>query len=186
MVGRAPSLLVLAVTVVLLSSCGESSSDPPSRPSPAGGVASKSALARLKSEANELLDGGPEAFRARLAELRGYPVVVNQWASWCGPCRFEFPFFRERALEYEGRVAFLGVDAQDSRSDAADFLGELPVPYPHYYDKDASIARLFRGGRAWPTTAFYGASGELVYTHQGAYANEAKLAEDIERYALGG
>jgi hypothetical protein len=60
------------------------------------------------------------------------------------------------------------------------------VPFPHYYDKDASVARIFGGGRAWPTTAFYDAKGELVKTHLGGYASEAKLDEDIRRYALRG
>ncbi len=50
----------------------------------------------------------------------------------------------------------------------------------------ASIARLFGGGRAWLTTAFYEASGKLTKTHLGAYATEAKLNQDIRRYALGG
>ena len=142
-------------------------------------------LREVRAQANQLLDGGPDAFRARLVELRGHPVVVYQWASWCGPCRYEFPFLRDQANKYGDRVAFLGVDSKDSREEAEAFLKELPVPFPHYYDQDASIARVFRGGRAWPTTAFYDASGKLVYTHAGAYASEAKLEEDVRRYALG-
>ncbi len=133
-----------------------------------------------------LLDGGPEAFKARLKRLEGTPVVVNQWASWCGPCRFEFPFFGSQAKRLEGKVVFLGVDSRDARNDARDFLRRHPVPFDQFYDHDASIARVFRGGRSWPTTAFYDAKGELVFTHQGAYPTEAALAEDIERYALGG
>ena len=135
---------------------------------------------------NGLLDGGPGAFKARLAELKGTPVVVNQWASWCGPCRYEFPFFRAQATKLKGEVAFLGVNAQDNRQDAVKFLKQQPVPFEHFYDKDATVARVFRGGRSWPTTAFYNAKGVLVFTHQGAYATEAKLAEDIRRYALDG
>ncbi len=141
-------------------------------------------LADLKAQENRLLDGEPEAFRERLAQLRGHPVVVNQWASWCGPCRLEFPFFRDQARKLEGQVAFLGVNSKDSREEAAAFLEQLPVPFPHYYDPDASIARVFRGGRSWPTTAFYDAKGELAFTHQGQYRSEADLAADIRRYAL--
>jgi thiol-disulfide isomerase/thioredoxin len=142
-------------------------------------------LRALARDAGRLLDGGSDAFEARLKRLRGYPVVVNQWASWCGPCRYEFPFFQRLAAKYQGRVAFLGVNSQDSRSDAEEFLREYKVPFPHYYDKDASVARVFGGGRAWPTTAFYD-RGELVLTRPGAYASEAKLDEDIRRYAFGG
>jgi len=143
-------------------------------------------LPGLQKQANQLLDGGPSAFRARLETLRGHAVVVNQWASWCGPCRFEFPFFAHQARKYSARVAFLGVNSQDSRASAGAFLKQQPVPYPHYYDPDGTVARVFRGGRAFPTTAFYGSSGKLVYTHIGAYATEAKLEEDIRRYALNG
>jgi cytochrome c biogenesis protein CcmG, thiol:disulfide interchange protein DsbE len=143
-------------------------------------------LRALERQAGQLLDGGKDAFEARVAQLRGHPVVVNQWASWCGPCRFEFPFFQRLAAKYAGRVAFLGVNSQDSRGDAEDFLREFPVPFPHYYDKDTSVARVFGGGRAWPTTAFYDKDGNVVKTHLGAYASEAKLEEDIRRYALGG
>jgi cytochrome c biogenesis protein CcmG/thiol:disulfide interchange protein DsbE len=143
-------------------------------------------LRTLALQANRLLDSGTEGFEKRLGTLRGYPVVVNQWASWCGPCRFEFPFFQRLTRKYEGRVAFLGVNSQDARGDAEAFLREFPVPFPHYYDKDTSIARLFGGGRAWPTTAFYDKRGKLVETHLGAYASEEKLDADIRRYALGG
>jgi cytochrome c biogenesis protein CcmG/thiol:disulfide interchange protein DsbE len=143
-------------------------------------------LRSLAVQANQLLDGGPEAFEQRLVKLRGYPVVVNQWASWCGPCRFEFPFFQSLASKYEGRVAFLGVDSQDDRAAAETFLEEFPVPYPHYFDPDAAIARVFEGGRAWPTTAFYNAEGELVRTHAGAYDSEESLESDLRSFALGG
>jgi cytochrome c biogenesis protein CcmG/thiol:disulfide interchange protein DsbE len=143
-------------------------------------------LRALERQANRLLDGGTDAFEAQLHKLRGYPVVVNQWASWCGPCRYEFPFFQRLAAKYRGRLAFLGVNSQDSESDAQECLDEFPVPFPHYYDKDTSVARLFGGGRAWPATAFYNAKGELVKTHLGAYASEAKLEQDIRRYALDG
>ena len=172
------------LAAAVLAACG---SDGPA-PDGTRSVARPSAggLAQLRVEANRLLDGGPEVFRARVEALRGHPVVVNQWASWCGPCRYEFPFFQRLAEKYDGRVAFVGVDSKDSRGDAAAFLKRHPVPYPHYYDKDASVARVFRGGRAWPTTAFYGKGGRLVFTHQGAYATEAKLEEEIQRYALDG
>ncbi len=56
----------------------------------------------------------------------------------------------------------------------------------HFYDRDGSIAPVFRGGRSWRPTAFYDATGELVFTHQGAYPSEQDLADEIERYALDG
>ncbi len=179
-------LLVVLTAAPALGACGSGDPDVAAPTSGATPFASADALAQLEAEAGQLLDAGPDAFRARLAELRGHPIVVNQWASWCGPCRFEFPFFRDQAEKLSGQVAFVGVNSQDSRSDAAEFLEQLPVPFPHFYDPDATVARVFRGGRSWPTTAFYNARGQLVFTHQGAYATEAKLAEDIQKYALDG
>lgn len=141
----------VAACAVALSACGGVA-----KVGSNGGAAPSSsraapALGRLHAQANLLLDGGISAFRSRLDSLRGVPLVVNQWASWCGPCRFEFPFFQRLARRYDGRVAFLGVDAEDARSDAAQFLKKLPVSYPHYFDENASIARTFGGGRSWPT-----------------------------------
>lgn len=139
-------------------------------------------LAAIESQAGDLLDGGPEAFEARLEELEGHPVVVNKWASWCAPCRAEFPFFAAQAEKRAGEVAFLGVNSSDNEADAASFLDELPVPYPSYEDPDLEVADVFNGVAAFPTTAFYDKAGELVYVKQGGYASEELLAEDIERY----
>ena len=111
--------------------------------------------------------------------------MVNQWASWCGPCRYEFPLFQRLAERYRGRVTFLGVDAKDNDDDARRFLARYPTPYGHLKDPDAKIARVFRGGRSWPTTAFYDSRGQLKYSHQGAYRDESQLDAYIRRYALG-
>lgn len=94
--------------------------------------------------------------------------------------------FRALALRYEGRVAFLGVDALDERAAAERFLARQPTPYPHVEDPDGSAARLAGGGRAWPTTSFYTADGRLEFVHQGAYPTARALEEAIVRYALGG
>ena len=71
-------------------------------------------LAALHDQQDELLPGGPEAFEGRLGELRGYPVVVNKWASWCGPCREEMPWFQRLSARLGKRIAFLGVNSNDS------------------------------------------------------------------------
>ena len=157
--------------------------------SPAAPTAARAAvagLAAVERDRNRLLDGGLDAFRARMRTLRGVSVVVNQWASWCGPCRLEFPFFQRLARRYRGRVAFLGVKSQDVADDARAFLREFPTPFPHYSDPDVDIAREFKGGRAWPTTAFYAADGSLGRTHLGGYGEEADLDADIRKWALGG
>jgi cytochrome c biogenesis protein CcmG/thiol:disulfide interchange protein DsbE len=113
-------------------------------------------------------------------------VVVNVWASWCGPCRFEFPHFQQAAADFGKRVAFLGVDKQDSDDAASTFLEEAPVPYPSYTDPDEEIADALGASLGLPDTAFYDRQGKLVYLKQGPYSDEAELRGDIERYALAG
>jgi cytochrome c biogenesis protein CcmG, thiol:disulfide interchange protein DsbE len=183
-------LLAFLLAGLVLGACGLSRQAPPSASSSGeprlGAPPSAPSLKRIKTQANELLDGGTEAFDRRLSSLRGHPVVVNQWASWCGPCRFEFPFFQRLAARYGDRVAFLGDDAEDSRDAAEQFLHDLPTPYPHYYDPDASIARSFGGGQGWPTTAFFNSAGDRTLIHPGAYANQDQLERDIKTYALHG
>jgi thiol-disulfide isomerase/thioredoxin len=139
-------------------------------------------LARLYAQGNMLLDGGVAAFERQLDDLRGYPVVVNTWASWCGPCRFEFPFFQSQAAKRGTEVAFLGVDSDDSEDAAETFLDEFPVPYPSFSDPDREITRLVKAPYL-PSTAFYGVDGGLEYTHIGGYASEDDLAAEIDRYA---
>jgi len=140
-------------------------------------------LARVYAERGRILDGGLAAFRARLRRLRGYPVVVNKWASWCAPCRTEIPLFRRQALARGRTTAFVGSNTDDTPSAARRFLREVPVPYPSFEDPDAEIARFFEGAIAFPATAFYDRRGQLSTVKQGVYASERELATDIERYA---
>ena len=181
---------LVAVLVIGLSQAHSGGSSEPKSAAPAGARVSKELvgapkpLARLHAQAGQLLPGGPAAFKARLAELRGYPVVVNKWASWCGPCRAEFPDFQKTSIEYGRRVAFMGVDANDNRDDAREFLEQLPVSYPSYEDPSNTIAQVFNGVAAFPATVFYDRKGKLAYIHQGQYLRGSQLTQDIERYAL--
>jgi cytochrome c biogenesis protein CcmG, thiol:disulfide interchange protein DsbE len=182
---KAPAALVLATVVAALSACG--SEEPKSAATQADFKAAlagaPAALAGLYRRPGEVLDGGPDAYRRQISALEGHPVVVNKWASWCGPCRFEFPFFQKQVAKRGKRVAFLGVDAEDSRDGARRFLDKFPVPYPSFYDPDSKIAKVFHGDRAFPTTVFYDRTGAVEYLKQGGYASEEALARDISRYA---
>ncbi len=180
-------LAVLVVCSLSLAACGSDeprSAAPENEASVERSLAGAPApLARLHRQANELLGGGAQAFERRLRELRGHPVVVNKWASWCPPCRAEFPFFQRQALERGREVAFIGVDSNDAEADARRFLRDFPVPYPSFEDPRLEVAAVFKAVQAFPATAFYDSKGELAFVHQGGYASERKLAEDIERYA---
>jgi cytochrome c biogenesis protein CcmG, thiol:disulfide interchange protein DsbE len=141
-------------------------------------------LAALRRRVNVLLGGGTKAFDAELRALRGHPVVVNMWASWCGPCRYELPLIQREAVKRGARVAFLGVNVMDDRDSALKLAARYPMPYPSFVDPRSTIAAGRFGSRALPVTAFYDARGRLAIVQQGQFASEAKLADAIDRYAL--
>jgi cytochrome c biogenesis protein CcmG/thiol:disulfide interchange protein DsbE len=179
--------LPVLVVGLLLAACG--GSEPKSAaPSQAeiqrafAGAAPK--LVALHNQANQLLGGKKSDFDARMQELRGYPVVVNKWASWCAPCRGEFPAFQQAGLRLGKRVAFLGLDGQDNDGNARKFLKDYPVTYPSYRDPDLKISSRIQAGIAFPTTIFFDKTGKLVYAHPGPYKTAADLITDIKRYSL--
>ena len=143
-------------------------------------------LAANRAQASQLIDGSTEALEAKLAELRGHPVVVNQWGSWCPPCRAEFPFFGESADAHAAEVAFVGVDIQDDRGAAEEFLEDFPVPYPSIYDPDADAVFSIGWTQVSPTTWFIDEEGEIVHQRPGAYANRDQLEEDLSGFLLEG
>jgi len=143
-------------------------------------------LAALHAQAAELLPGGLGAVRARLAALRGYPLVVNKWASWCVPCRSEFGAFQRVSVAQGRRVAFIGLDSGDSSlDDARAFLRSFPVSYPSYYDKSGQAGAAITDSAFTPVTVFYDSRG-MEYIRQGPYLSSAKLEQDVRRYALDG
>jgi thiol-disulfide isomerase/thioredoxin len=120
-----------------------------------------------------------------LNALRGYPVVLNAWAAWCPPCRTEFDLFASAATRFGRRVAFLGVDTNDTASDARAFLAQHPVSYPSYQLSSAQLAPL-APLQGMPTTIFIAPSGKVSNVHTGQYDTQTTLQNDIQRYALQG
>jgi len=139
-------------------------------------------LAKLYANGDALVPGGLDELNSKLASVRGYPAVVNVWASWCGPCRFEFPDLQKVASERGKKVAFIGVDTDDSDDAAATFLDELPLPYPSITDPDKQVFDEYNL-RGLPATAFYDSAGELQYVKQGPYTSEEQLRADIDKYS---
>ena len=97
----------------------------------------------------------------RLADLRGRPVVINFWASWCGPCKEEAPLFEDAYARYGDQAHFVGVNIRDARSDALAFLGEYELDYLHVRDEQLTIYDDY-GLTGQPETFFLDHEGVLI------------------------
>jgi cytochrome c biogenesis protein CcmG/thiol:disulfide interchange protein DsbE len=98
--------------------------------------------------------------RVRLRELRGTPLVVNFWASWCDPCRAEAKVL-EREYKRSDGVLFLGVDTEDATEDARDFIDQFALTFPHVRDNGRETRRDW-GVTGLPETYFIAADGRVV------------------------
>ncbi|HEX2088501.1 MAG TPA: TlpA disulfide reductase family protein [Actinomycetota bacterium] len=118
----------------------------------------------------------PARFRVLLGQLRGVPVVVNIWGSWCGPCLEEAPDLARVARELEGRVQFIGVDINDLRVPAQNFIRRFGWPYPSVFDQPGAI-RDALGLVGQPHTVVFDASGTRTLVHPGAITARQLRAE---------
>jgi thiol-disulfide isomerase/thioredoxin len=140
-------------------------------------AAATASPALVNVAAGPLLGGGTGALRS----LRGRPAVVNAWASWCPPCRAEFPILASVAAQYRGRVAFRGLDVSDGAGAARRFLAAHPLGYPSYRDDGGRLAQSLAPLQGLPTTYFLDARGRVTYVHTGPYTSAADLRRDVER-----
>jgi cytochrome c biogenesis protein CcmG, thiol:disulfide interchange protein DsbE len=185
------SAALLAMLGVGLAQLGHTTASPPNSKLTVKQVRERLAgtpepLAALHAQADEILPGGLTALRARLAALRGTPVVIDKWSSSCEPCRGEAPIFQHVSVSRGREVAFLGIDSNESnRSEALAFLRTFPVGYPSYYDPSGQAGIAITDSDFTPVTVFFNRSGS-EFIHQGPFASVAKLEAAVERYALDG
>jgi cytochrome c biogenesis protein CcmG/thiol:disulfide interchange protein DsbE len=139
-------------------------------------------LAALYAEADQLLGGGRAAFDRRIAALRGHPVVVNKWASWCRPCRAEFPIFQQVAATRGTTVAFVGLNGKDKAAAAERVLTANPLPYPSFQDPSEDVARALEAPSFYPMTVFLDRRGHTAHIRTGEYTSARELTTDIDRY----
>ena len=102
-----------------------------------------------------------------LSDLRGQVVMINFWASWCGPCRQEMPLLEQIHQRYEPLgFTLLGVNVEENSSDGQAFLQDRPVSFPVLYDPANGISKLY-DVVAMPTTVLIDRQGNVRYLHHG-------------------
>lgn len=157
LVGVVVVTVVVAIVAALLASDGD---DTGSRPTAQVSVAG---VAEVGDRAPDFdvpaLDGDG---RVRLSDFRGTPVVLNFWASWCNPCREEFPVLRRAANKYGDRIAVVGVTYKDIPSDSRAFARKEHADWPLGEDERGTVGTKGYGVRALPQTFFIDADGRIV------------------------
>jgi len=121
-------------------------------------------------------DGG----KVDLASLKGEVVMINFWATWCGPCRQEMPLLAQLHTKYEPLgFTLLGVNVEPDSAAAVDWLKGVPVSFPILFDQDSAVAGRF-GVEGMPSTVFVDRNGQVRYVHRGYKpGDEAKYADMI-------
>jgi len=103
----------------------------------------------------------------QLGTLRGQVVMVNFWASWCGPCREEFPLLDQMYKKYKPLgFTMLGVNVEPDSNDAEGFIAKTPVTFPIAFDKDGAVSKLYRVA-GMPSTVLIDRQGVLRWVHRG-------------------
>ena len=123
------------------------------------------------------LDG---AERIEVDASRGKPMVINFWATWCGPCREEAPILEAAYRKYKGRVDFVGVDVRDFNGDAKEFVEVFDLTFPMAYDGPGKLWEPW-GITALPETFVVDASGRIVAHQARAFEDSAELEAAIEQ-----
>lgn len=147
-------------------------------PCPEGVAAPDAAVPGLPGDALPCLDGsGP----VDLSALRGTPLVVNVWASWCAPCRAEMPVLRDAARDWGDDVRVLGIAINDDPVRSLALLEELGVTFPSVVDREA-VTRSALAYPGPPVTYFVRPDGTIAGRHDGAILARAQLDALVAEY----
>jgi len=157
-------LAVGAITWLSVRDDGSTAQEPTSTTLPTGVSRlepTTEGIAAIGTTAPDFQLTGLDGRQVRLSDLRGTPVVLNFWASWCTPCRAEFPLLHAAARDAHGRYAVVGVNTDDIKGDAKAFAKEERATWPNGVDTDGSVKKLY-GVRGLPQTVFIDADGKIT------------------------
>jgi thiol-disulfide isomerase/thioredoxin len=182
---RPAVLTIVLATAMLGTACAAGSgSGGGATGSPAGvpiAAVNATSASLLPTRADALPDFTLARFGELLRQLRGTPVVVNMWGSWCPPCNDEAPLLRDAHARFGERIQFLGIDIEDSVGDARAFMRRYGWTFPSIRDPEfPSSFRPGLGFAAQPNTLFYDASGRLAGRWQGPLTAD-RLRAGIEQ-----
>ena len=172
---RIISLLLAAILLISLSACNgdevETTEYSDAEEAPAHTHESSSDEEIELEPAPDFTVYDKDGNAVKLSDMKGKPVVLNFWASWCPPCKSEMPDFDEICKQYEGKVAFMMVNLTDGQSETQEsaqaFIDSMGYTFPVYFDKDSDAAYKY-GIQSIPTTFFIDAEGNLVAYGSGA------------------
>lgn len=178
-------VLVVGLTLLALAGCSSGAADGERIPGVRPGISLEDPEGRPPAPTTPVPVLG-EGGELSLADFSGQVVVLNFWASWCGPCRAEQPDLNEaHAALADEEVAFLGVNlGQDSRANALAHMREFDVPYPSLYDPASRYAAEFGGigPRSIPSTILVDAQGRVAARLFGTTTTE-EVVTLVERLA---
>ena len=122
-------------------------------------------------------DGG----QVRLSELRGQVVMINFWATWCGPCRQEMPLLQQISARYEPLgFTLLGVNVEPDSAPAKAWLEKVPVTFPILFDRENAVSASF-GVEAMPSTVLVDREGRVRHVHRGYKPGDESVYADLIR-----
>ncbi len=163
-------VLLIAGASVLYRNLGDAWM-PEQLPVPETQIAEEDGTEPPKIAALDFLVYDKEGNEVKLSDFYGKPIVLNFWASWCGPCKMEMPDFDEQYQNLEGEVQFLMVNmtdgSQETVESASEFIEEQGYAFPVFYDTDGIAAYVYQV-YSLPTTYFVDAEGYLVTRFMGA------------------
>jgi peroxiredoxin len=110
--------------------------------------------------------------KVSLTQLKGKVVMLNFWASWCGPCRQEMPLLEQMHKRYSALgFTLVGVNVDANSKDAEDWLSKTPVSFPVLFDRESKVSAMY-DVKAMPSTVFIDRKGNVRYLHKGYKAGD--------------